>query len=104
MADKIRGISAAQPISFPKKQGNEKSSNDKPCRVYGLGIEERIFQGSHFGPAGEAVSEDFNENDGAVMGGAKASFKGRLQAHFEFAQGDRFDPHGAPRNESRVLL
>src|SRR4029077_16680723 len=43
-----------------KNQGNEKSTNDKPCGVPGFGIVERTFRGGHFGPTGEAVGEDFD--------------------------------------------
>ena len=79
-------------------------NHDKPCGVPGFGIVERTFRGGHFGPAGEAASEEFNENNGAVMGDAKTSFKGEFKTHPEFAQGDRFDPHGAPRKQLRGFL
>lgn len=59
-----------------KNQGNEKSTDDKPCGVPGFGIVERTFRSGHFGPAAEAVSEEFDENDGAVTGDTKTSFKG----------------------------
>src|SRR5436190_172329 len=87
-----------------KNPGNEKSTDDKPCGVPGFGIVERTFRGGHFGPAGEAVSEEFNKNDGAVTGDTKTSFKGGFKTHLEFAQGDRFDPHGAPRKGLRGFL
>jgi hypothetical protein len=94
MAPKMRGMSEAEPNSLAKNQGNEKSTNDKPRGVPGFGIVERTFRGGYFGPASEAVGKDFDENDGAVMGDAKTSFRGGLKAQLEFAQGDRFDPHG----------
>ena len=61
---------------FAQYKRNEKSTNDKPSRIHGFGIEERTFRGGHFGPAGEAVCEEFDGNDVAVMGDAKADLEG----------------------------
>ena len=54
--------------------------------------------GDAFGPSGDAIRENFNENEGALVSDAKAGFKGGLQAHLEFAQSNGFNPHAMPVN------
>src|SRR5260370_14593285 len=75
---------------------SEKSTNDQPSGVHGFGIEARTCHGAHFGPSADAMRENFNQNEGALVSNAKAGFKGGLQAHLEPAQSDGFNPHAMP--------
>jgi hypothetical protein len=38
------------------------------------------------------------------VGDAKAGFERRLEAHLEFSQGDRFNPHGAPKKINKPAV
>src|SRR6266481_7879085 len=70
---------------FAKDQWSEKSANDNPGRFRRFRIEERTFGGTDLRPAGDAVRDKLDEDDGALAGDPKAGFKRRFEAHIELA-------------------
>src|SRR5882724_11355421 len=80
-----------------ENQRSKKCANDKPSGFRSFGIEKWTFRGSDFRPAGNAVGEKLDEDDGALASDAKAGFKRRLEAHLELAKGDRLNMHGFPK-------
>src|SRR6267378_781219 len=80
---------------FAENQRTQKSANHKPGCFRSLRIEERAFRCSDFSPAGNSVGQELDEDDGAIAGYAKASFKGRFEAHLELAKSDGLNMHGS---------